>query len=128
MKNIAANLKALLDLFERHVPDHESNRLAWDYCNDRDRWGKAEGLFSEVRGRHRVANRNGEAAKQRQHNLEEHIAKTLVNLTHPDAPFDADSPYWIAQSAFLLAAALDVPADRVVEVLTRDAPKLPPAT
>lgn len=45
-------------------------------------------------------------------------AKTLFNLTRPSAPFDPDSPYWVIKNALSLAKALDIPSEKVIEIVT----------
>ncbi len=41
-------------------------------------------------------------------------AKTLYNLTHPAAPFDADSPYWVLPNAFTVASHYAIPESDIV--------------
>ena len=114
---IIVEMKALLDLFKDNVPDCESNRLAWRYCNEKEKWAKAHGLFSTIRKRNLAAIKKGNFVKECQYCFEEVCAKTLYNLTRPNDPFDADSPYWIIKNALVLAKALNINTDLVVDIV-----------
>lgn len=115
---IIEELKSLLDLFESKVPDTESNRLVWRFCNEKHKWIKAHGLHSTLRDRNLRAIKQGEKIKEAQYGFEEAIAKTLFNLTKPTGPFDPDSPYWVIKNAFVLSEALNIPSEQVVEIIT----------
>ena len=110
-------IKLLLDLFEDKVPDKESNRLVWQFCNEKHKWIKAHGLHRTLRDRNLKAIKQGNKIKECQYRFEEVIAKTLFNLTKPNAPFDPDSPYWVIRNALSLARALDIPVEKVVEIV-----------
>jgi hypothetical protein len=92
MNVLVEDMKSLLNLFEEKVPDHDSNRLVLNSCNDRKTWIKAHGLHSEIRRRNLFAIEQGNKAKELQYCFEEVIASTLYNLTYPNDPFDSDSP------------------------------------
>ena len=111
-------IQMLLDLFEEVVPDRESNRLVWRFCDEKHKWIKAHGLHSTLRDRNVKATNQGDKVKECQYCFEEVIAKTLFNLTRSDVPFDPDSPYWIIKNALRLAKALNVPSEKVVEIVT----------
>jgi len=115
---IVEEIKSLLNLFEEHVPDKETNRLVWQFCNDKSKWIKAHGLHSTLRDRNLKAIKTGNKAKECQHYFEEVVAKTLYNLTRSDAPFDPDSPYWVIKNAIRLAQELNVPINKVVEIVS----------
>ncbi|WP_245482460.1 MULTISPECIES: hypothetical protein [unclassified Mesorhizobium] len=53
-----------------------------------------------------------------QYMFEEVCAKALFNLTHSNAPFDADSPYWIVPNALALARVLGLDSMVVVRIVT----------
>ncbi len=108
----------LLDLFESKAPDKASNRLAWKFCDEKHRWMKAHGLHSTIRDRNMKAIKQGDRIKEAQYCFEEVVAKTLFNLTRPSAPFDPDSPYWVIKNALSLARALDIPSEKVIEIVT----------
>ena len=115
---IIEEMELLLDLFESAVPDRESNRLVWKFCNEKHRWIKAHGLHSTLRDRNLKAIKQGDKIKETQYCFEEVIAKTLFNLTRSEAPFDPDSPYWVIKNALSLAKALKIPQEKVVEIVT----------
>ena len=112
------DMKLLLDMFEEHVPDHDSNRLIAMFLRDKSRWYKAHGLFTTIRQRNLKAIKTGNKAKECQYNFEEVCAKTIFNLTRPQAPFDPDSPYWIIKNALALSERLGLPSDHVVQIVT----------
>lgn len=115
---IVKDMKALLDMFEPHVPDKESNRLVWKFCDERQRWTKAHGLHSTIRDRTNRAARQGDKTSEIQYLFEEVVAKTLFNLTRPDAPFDPDSPYWVLRNAISLALAIKIEPQKVFDGLS----------
>ena len=115
---VIEEIQLLLDLFLDKVPDQESNRLVWKFCEEKHRWAKAHGLFTTIRDRNLKAIKQGDKAKECQYCFEEVIAKTLFNLTRSDAPFDPDSPYWVIKNALSLAKALNISSERVVEIVT----------
>ncbi len=110
-------IKLLLDLFESKVPDKESNRLVWRFCDEKHKWIKAHGLHSTLRDRNLKAIKQGNKVKECQYCFEEVIAKTLFNLTRSNAPFDPDSPYWVIKNALALAKALNISSESVVEIV-----------
>jgi hypothetical protein len=114
---IIPEIKALLDLFEDRVPDKESNRLVWRFCNEKDKWIKAHGLHSTIRDRNLKAIKQGDKVKECQYCFEEVVAKTLFNLTRSSAPFDPDSPYWVIKNALVLAKEVGVPVQEVAEIV-----------
>lgn len=115
---IIEEIKLLLDLFENEVPDKDSNRLVWKFCDEKHRWIKAHGLHSTLRDRNVKASKQGNLIKEAQYCFEEVVSKTLFNLTKSSAPFDPDSPYWVIKNAFALAKALNIPSEKVVEIVT----------
>lgn len=110
-------IKLLLDLFESNVPDKESNRLVWQFCHEKQKWIKAHGLHSTLRDRNLKAIKQGDKIKECQYCFEEVVAKTIFNLTRSEAPFDPDSPYWVIKNALTLAKALNIPIEKVVEIV-----------
>ncbi len=114
---IVEEIKLLLDLFLEEVPDRESNRLVWKFCDEKHRWIKAHGLHDTLRDRNLKAIKQNNHIKECQYCFEEVIAKTLFNLTRSEAPFDPDSPYWVIKNALTLAKALGIPAEKVIEIV-----------
>ena len=115
---VVEEIQLLLDLFHDDVPDQESNRLVRKFCVEKHRWVKAHGLFTTIRDRNLRAIKEENKLKEAQYCFEEVIAKTLFNLTRPEAPFDPDSPYWVIKDALRLAQLLNLPAERVNEIVT----------
>ncbi len=115
---IIEEMKLMLDLFENKVPDKDSNRLVWKFCDEKQRWIKGHGLHSTLRDRNVKASKQGDKIKEAQYCFEEVVAKTLFNLTSSSAPFDPDSPYWVIKNALSLAKALKIPPEKVVEIIT----------
>ena len=111
-------IKSLLDFFEDKVPDKESNRLVWKFCDEKHRWIKAHGLHSTIRDRTVKAEKQSNNSALSQYLFEEAVAKMLWNLTRSDAPFDPDSPYWVIKNALILAKVLDLSTESVVEIVT----------
>lgn len=114
---IIEEMKELLDLFEEFVPDKESNRLVWRFCDEKHKWINAHGLHSTLRDRNLKAIKQRNKAKECQYCFEEVIAKTLFNLTRSSAPFDPDLPYWVLKNALVLAKEVGVPVESVVDVV-----------
>lgn len=117
MDMIITEMKALLDLFEDKVPDKESNRLVWRFCDEKHKWIKAHGLHSTLRDKNLKAIKQGNRAKECQYCFEEVIAKTLFNFTLSSAPFDPDSPYWVIKNALSLAKVVGMPTEAVVNIV-----------
>ena len=111
-------IQLLLDLFESKVHDQESNRLVWRFCEDKHKWIKGHGLHSTLRDRNIKAIKQNDKVKECQYCFEEAVAKTLFNLTRANAPFDPDSPYWVIKNALSLAKVLNIPSEKVVEIIT----------
>jgi hypothetical protein len=115
--NIVNDIKLLLDLFEKEVPDIDSNRLVRKFCDDKARWYDAHGLFKTLRDRNLKAIKQCNKAKECQYCFEEVVAKTLYNLTRSSAPFDPDAPYWVLKNAFVLAESLNMPPEKIIELI-----------
>ena len=115
---VIEEIQLLLDLFHDLVPDQESNRLVWKFCEEKHRWVKAHGLFTTIRQRNLKAVKEENKLKEVQYCFEEVVAKTLYNLTRSEAPFDPDSPYWVIKNALRLAQLLNLPAEKVNEIVT----------
>ncbi|GAA5445469.1 hypothetical protein Misp06_03672 [Microbulbifer sp. NBRC 101763] len=111
-------IKSLLNYFEDSVPDRESNRLLWKFCDEKHRWVKAHGLHSTIRDRTVKAEKQNDRVRLSQYLFEEAVAKMLWNLTRPSTPFDPDSPYWVIKNALILAKELDKSTADVVKIVT----------
>ncbi len=108
------SMKKLVDIFIRHSLESETLIELRRVVDDRAQWRGAKGLFDRVRHKTRMSEHRTDAALNAQYAFEEACAKTLYNLTHPAAPFDADSPYWIIPSALAAASHYAIPESEIV--------------
>jgi hypothetical protein len=117
---ILTQIRQLLDLFEPHCADsatiHELRRL----IEDRGSWKKAHALFQKVRRKTLRVDHQANPASEAQYLFEEVCTKTLYNLSHEPAPFDADSPYWIVPNALVFARLLQIDTAQVVAIICND--------
>ena len=77
-KMIIVEIKAPLNLFMDKVPDLDSNRLVYKFCNEKEKWIRAHGLFATIRNRNLKAIKQGNKLKEFQYNFEEVCAKTFI--------------------------------------------------
>ena len=96
-------MKKLIDLFSRASADRATMDELRRMLDDRGSWQKARSIFDRIRQKRLLAQRSGDVRLDAQFAFEEACAKTLYNLTHSSAPYDADSPYWIIPDAFIVA-------------------------
>ena len=118
MRIVINEIKELLDLFQKRVPDEESNRLVQSFCIEEQKWLEAFDLFTTIRHRNLQAISEKNVLKQCQYYFEEVCVQTLFNMTRPDTPFDPDSPYWIIKNALRLAQEIGIPVAEVVKIVT----------
>ncbi len=111
------DILAFLLLFHGRLPDPESHEWLSRLATDKSRWPQAHDVFDRVRKRRIEAEKKKERTRECQYYFEEMCLKALYNLTDTGAPFDEDSPYWIAKSAFTLARAVGVPDAQIVAIL-----------
>ena len=90
-----------LDELDRIVLDHRQ-------------WKKCHELFSRIRTKTNLATEPKQIAQYR---FEEICAKSIYNISHEKAPFDADSPFWIIPHAFLLARELGIDQLEVITIV-----------
>ena len=119
---IIEDMQALLDFFEEHVPDRESNRLVFRHCDNRAMWPHAHDLFTITHEKNLEAADENKKELQSQYCFEEVVAQTLYNLTSSPEPepFDAEAPYYVIKNALSLAKALDIPDHEVLDIIFRD--------
>ncbi len=96
----------LAELFARHCSDRETLDALLTIVPDRGKWGSARGVVNLASKKHQRAYAAKNDLGLAQYDFEVACAKTLVNLSRPSAPFDADSPYWIVPKALVLAQRL----------------------
>ncbi|RAZ84361.1 hypothetical protein DPM33_31795 [Mesorhizobium hawassense] len=112
------HMRQLLEFFRPHLNDTETLDRLRNMIDDRGAWPRAHHLFDHIRHKTLRAERAKDAAAETQYLFEEACAKTLFNLTHTNAPFDADSPYWIVPNALMLARTLGLDPMTVQEIVT----------
>lgn len=119
------DIRLLIKLFGPHCADTDTFFRLRQMIDDRGTWHQAHNLFQDIRRKTLTAEHAENHAAVTQYMFEEVCAKSLYNLTHSDAPFDADAPYWIVPNALALAKVLGIDTAEVVAIVTR--PKAPPA-
>ncbi|WP_245455502.1 MULTISPECIES: hypothetical protein [unclassified Mesorhizobium] len=87
-------MQELFEFFGPHVRDTETLDRLRTMVKDRGAWLKAHHLFDHIRHKTLRAEKANDVQALAQYMFEEVCAKALFNLTHSNAPFDADSPYW----------------------------------
>jgi hypothetical protein len=111
------DMKRLVWLFAPRCVDRRTMDELERMLADEERWTGAHDLFDRIRKKTLVASRDGNQTLEAQYCFEEVCSKVLFNLTDPGAPFDEDSPYWIAPNAFALARALKIDDSDVLEIV-----------
>ena len=111
------DMKRLVALFRPHCGDRSTLDEIAGLLEDRKTWAQGHSLFDKIREKTLVAEQHHDARAEAQYLFEEICAKTLYNLSNSRAPFDADSPYWIAPNAFALARALGIEQSEVVKIV-----------
>ena len=121
------SIVALLRLFEGRVPDAKSHGLVLALASDPRKWRGAYALFGTVRNRNLAAIEAKDLVREGQYCFEEVCLKSLYNETGSSmpAPFDSDSPYWVAGHALYLARLLGIPTEKVTDILA-PTPDQPP--
>jgi len=88
-----------------------------ELLSNQDRWIKAHALFDRIRNKTLEADKRKNSLLASQYCFEEICAKTMFNLTNTDAPFDADSPYFVIPIALHLARALGIADKEVIRIV-----------
>jgi hypothetical protein len=115
---ILTPVATLLDLFAQHCDETATIAELRQMIDDRDSWGKAYALFQKISQKTLQAERYADVG-QYQYLFEEVTAKTLYNLSHEPASFDADPPYGIVPNALNLARRLKIDRSRIIEIVVR---------
>jgi hypothetical protein len=98
----------LLALFEGKCEDKSTLKKLIELATSRERRAEAHALFAEIRHKTLLAEKRGDEFALTQYAFEEICAKTLFNLTHPTAPFDPDSAFWVLPLAIQLGRRLGI--------------------
>ena len=116
--SITKDLARLLDLLAPHCADRETFDWLRAAVDDKGRWRGAHGVYGHISNKQLTAERLGRKKESAQYRFEAMCAKTLYNLSGADAPFDADSPYWIVPTALAFARQSDVDERHVLSCVT----------
>jgi hypothetical protein len=73
--------------------------------------------FDRIRDKTLAAERRKDERADCQYLFEEACAKTIFSLTDTDAPFDADSPYWIVPNALSLARRMSIDESEITKIV-----------
>jgi hypothetical protein len=110
-------LQGLVDLFLARCMEKSTMKELQDLLAHQDRWIEAHALFNRIRSKTLDAEKSNNGLLARQYLFEEICAKTIFNLTSTDAPFDADSPYFVIPIALDLARALRIKDEEVIRIV-----------
>ena len=116
---IKSNLtcKDLVDLFLAKCTEKSTMEELKELLSSQDRWIEAHALFDRIRSKTLGAKKQNNGLLLSQCSFEEICAKTMFNLTDTDAPFDADSPYFVIPIALSFARALGIPDEEVIRIV-----------
>ena len=106
--HIITAMLEVLTLFEGKCEDKTTLRQLVNLAANKDRWPEAHALFTEIRLKTLQAEKRGDTLLVTQYAFEEICAKTLFNLSHSAAPFDADSAFWVLPLAAELGRQLGI--------------------
>jgi hypothetical protein len=104
--DIISAMLEMLAVFERACQDRDTLRRLSAMAASRAEWPKAHALFQEIRHKTLEAEKRGDELALAQYQFEEICAKTLYNLSHSTAPFDADSAFWVVPLGVALGRRL----------------------
>jgi hypothetical protein len=114
------DMAGLIRLLAPHCEDRTTIDALASMLSDHRSWSKAHDLFDKIRTKTLVAERAGDRKLTSQYLFEEICAKTLFNLSHSNAPFDPDSPYWIIPNALSFGRLVGVPDAQVIKVIAAE--------
>lgn len=77
----------------------------------------AHQLFQQIRAKNLEAGRRNDVRLEAKCCFEEVCAKSIYNLSGENAPFDADSPYWIIPNALRYAREVGIDDAQVVRII-----------
>ena len=111
------HMKQLVELFAARCRDRSTLDELHRMIDDQRSWREAHDLFDRIRKKTLDAERRKDGLADSQYLFEEACAKTLYNLTDTDAPFDADSPYWIVPNALSLARRMSIDESEITKIV-----------
>jgi hypothetical protein len=104
--NIIAAMLEMLLVFESVCKDVETLQRLIKMASDREKWEDGHSLFQDIRQKTLWAEKHGDPLVKTQYAFEEICAKTLYNLSGCNAPFDADSAFWVVPLGVALGREL----------------------
>jgi hypothetical protein len=110
-------LQGLVDLFLARCIEKSTMEELKELLSNQDRWIEAHLLFDRIRRKALDAVKRKNSLLASQYSFEEICAKTMFNLTDTDAPFDADSPFFVVPIALHLARALGMADKEVIRIV-----------
>jgi hypothetical protein len=93
--NIISAMLEMLAVFESACKDGDTLRRLSAMASNSGKWREGHALFQEIRQKTLKAEKREDGLALAQYAFEEICAKTLYNLSHCPAPFDADSAFWV---------------------------------
>ena len=110
-------LQELVELFLAKCTEKSTMEELRELLSNQGRWTEAHALFSRIRRKTLDADKRKNSLLASQYSFEEICAKTMFNLTDTDAPFDADSPFFVLPIALDLARALGIADKEVIRIV-----------
>lgn len=114
-------IRKLCELFMGKCRDTQTLQRIVDICSaveqrrETERYWEAAQLFEDIRQKYR---KDAGEAEYWQYLFEEKCAKSLFNMPHPPAAYDADSPFYIVPFALVLGRKLGIPDEKILEIVT----------
>jgi site-specific DNA-adenine methylase len=103
-------------LFINESKDKDELIKLIEVVGSKERWMKSKAYFSEVRHKN-LKNSKDDKELQALYAYIESCYKSLYNLTHPTAPFDADSPFKIIQNALRYCKHISIQEAEIMKIL-----------
>lgn len=100
-------MEEIIGFFLLRCNDKSTLQELYEMVDQDFRWPQAHDLFTRIRMKNLNIDQDNEILGA-QYNFEEICAKTLYNLSHPPAPFDPDSPFFVIPNAIALARYFNV--------------------
>lgn len=110
-------LQGFVDFFLARCAEKSTMEELKELLSNQDHWIKAHSLFDRIRSKALGAVNSKNSLLASQYCFEEICANTMFNLTDTDAPFDADSPFFLIPIAFSFARALGIADEEVLRIV-----------
>ena len=115
-----AAIRRLCELFMGKCRDTQTMQRIVDIClaveqrRESERYWEAKQLFDDIRQKYR---KGAGETEYWQYLFEEKCAKSLFNMPHPPAAFDADSAFYIVPFALAFGRKLGLPDEKILEIV-----------